>query len=121
MLLFAYGTLRDPRRVATVTGLPGCCRAVAPGTVDGVLYDVGEYPALRPPISADDRVPGVLLEIDDAALARLDDYEGVGEGLYLRERCTVQCADGRAIEAWVYIFNQPTATLRRIAQWPNPG
>lgn len=121
MLLFAYGTLQDPRRVVALVGGSLRCRVVAAATVAGVLYDVrGEYPALRPAERADDIVPGVVLEIDDSALPRLDEYEGVSEGLYVRERCEPRLQDGRSVEAWVYVYNQPTAALRRIPTWP-PG
>jgi len=121
VLLFAYGTLQDPRRVVALLGGSFRCRVVAPATVRGVLYDVrGEYPALRPAELADDVVAGVVLEIDDGALPRLDEYEGVSEGLYVRERCEPRLRDGRSVEAWVYVYNQPTAALRRIAAWP-PG
>jgi gamma-glutamylcyclotransferase (GGCT)/AIG2-like uncharacterized protein YtfP len=120
MLLFAYGTLKDPRQLSVAVGFPVRCEVVGDAKISGVLYDVGEYPALRPGESPDDLVPGVLLDVDDAALDALDTYEGVAEGLYIRERCAVRLDDGRRIEAWVYIYNRPTAGLRRITAWP-PG
>ena len=118
MLLFAYGTLQDPQQVAAIVGAGVRCHVLGRASVCGVLYDAGEYPALRPGEVADDLVPGVVLEIDDGALQRLDDYEGVGEGLYVRERCEAHVEDGRVIAAWVYIYNRPTSALRRIAAWP---
>jgi gamma-glutamylcyclotransferase (GGCT)/AIG2-like uncharacterized protein YtfP len=119
-LLFAYGTLKDPQQLVAVVGFPVRCAVVGAGTVGGILYDVGEYPALRPSESHADLVPGVLLDVDDAALARLDAYEGVPEGLYLRQRGAVRLDDGRRVEAWVYVYNRATDGLRRIAAWP-PG
>jgi gamma-glutamylcyclotransferase (GGCT)/AIG2-like uncharacterized protein YtfP len=122
MLLFAYGTLKDPKQLRAAVGFPVRCDIVGSGTIGGVLYDVGEYPALRPSDSPADLVPGVLLEVDDAALDRLDAYEGVPEGLYLRERRAVRLDDGRRAEAWVYLYNRSTAGMRRIAGWPpEPG
>jgi gamma-glutamylcyclotransferase (GGCT)/AIG2-like uncharacterized protein YtfP len=118
MLLFAYGTLKDPRQVAAAVGRPIHCRVVGSGSVRGILYDVGEYPALRPSDSPDDVVHGVLLEVDDSALGELDAYEGVAEELYVRERCTVQLDDGTTAAAWIYFYNRPTGMLRRIAVWP---
>lgn len=120
MLLFAYGTLKDPKQLGVALGFPVRCEVVGPGSVCGVLYDVGEYPALRSSESPDDLVPGLLLDLDNEALDALDAYEGVPEGLYVRERCAVRLDDGRSSEAWVYIFNRSTAGLRRIAAWP-PG
>ena len=118
MLLFAYGTLKDPRQVAAVVRRPVTCRAIGSGTVCGVLYDVGEYPALRPSDDRGDVVRGVVLEVDDSALADLDTYEGIAEGLFVRERCTVQLDDGTTVAAWIYFHNRSTSHLRRIAVWP---
>src|SRR5262245_22552558 len=100
MLLFAYGTLQDPRQVAAVRRRAVQVRGVGSGTVRGILYDVGDYPALRPSDAPGDVVPGVLLELDDGALAGLDAYEGVAEGLYVRQRAAVHLDDGCTVEAW---------------------
>jgi len=120
MTLFAYGTLQDPAKVLTVVGTGLQVQVLGGGRVHGILYDLGDYPGLRPSAKTADTVPGMVLEIDDAALARLDAYEGVPDGLYVRERCTVQMDDGRATAAWVYVYNRPTHGLRRIAAWPPP-
>ena len=109
----------DPTRLAAVVGAATLCRVVGAGRVRGVLYDAGDYPALRPSRSAADSVPGLLLELDgDAVLARLDAYEGVASGLYVRRRCVVHLDDGRRANAWTYVYNRSTASLRRIAAWP---
>src|SRR5262245_25770068 len=106
MYLFAYGTLKDPALLTAIVG-PVRCRVIGAGAVGGMLYDMGSYPALRPGESSDDTVPGVLIELDDeSALGRLDAYEDVGSGLYVRERCEVRLADGRCETAWVYIYNR---------------
>lgn len=118
MRLFAYGTLQDAGQVAAVVGGAVCCRVIGGGKVRGVLYDLGEYPGLRPSESPDDFVPGVVLELDDAALARLDAYEGVADGLYVRELQQVRLDDGQHAAAWVYVYNRSTAGRRRIAAWP---
>ena len=117
-LLFAYGTLMDPQRLAAVIGPGWRACIVGRGRVGGMLYDLGEYPALRPSDAATNTVPGVLLELDEGALAPLDTYEGVAEGLYARERHAVRLDDGRIVEAWVYAFSGSTDGLRRIASWP---
>jgi gamma-glutamylcyclotransferase (GGCT)/AIG2-like uncharacterized protein YtfP len=118
VLLFAYGTLQHPARRAAVIGDATPCGIVATGSVRGVLYDAGEYPVLRPSDAATDRVPGLLLDVDDAALARLDEYEGTASGLYRRERYDVELAGGRVVEAWVYVYAQSVSDLCRIAAWP---
>ncbi len=94
-------------------------RVLGAGTIRGVLYDVGPYPALRRSDSPRDVVPGRLLELDDEGLLiALDRYEGVDAGLYLRERVEVCLAGGEQQSGWVYVYNRSVAGLRRIAQWP---
>ena len=121
--LFAYGTLKDPGRLAAVVGPTTRSRVLGAGRVRGILYDAGDYPALRPSRSLADSVPGLLLELDgDAVLARIDAYEGVDSGLYERRRCVVRLDDGRRASAWTYLYNRSTAALPRIAAWPrHPG
>jgi gamma-glutamylcyclotransferase len=50
---------------------------------------------------------GVLYEVDDTDLARLDKGEGTG---YKRSKVTVRTADGIPVEAWVYIATKPITT-----------
>ena len=113
-LLFAYGTLRDAgMRDQVLRGAPS--REIGRGSVAGVLYDLGEYPGL---VTGDERVPGVVIELaDDASLARLDEYEDVGSGLYVRRRATVRLDDGRDVETWVYLYNRAVDGRRRITSW----
>ena len=113
-LLFAYGTLRDARQRALV--LNGVAsRELGRGSVAGALYDLGSYPGLLP---GTDRVPGSVIELaDEAALARLDDFEGVDGGLYVRQRTTVHLDGGGAVEAWIYVYNRPVIGRRRIRAW----
>jgi len=118
VLLFAYGTLQNPARRAAVIGPTAPCRVVADASIRGELYDAGDYPVLRRSDSAADRVPGILLELDDAALESLDDYEGIASGLYNRERCAVEVASGGTVDAWVYVYARSVTGLRRIAAWP---
>ena len=93
-------------------------RVVGRGTVRGTLYHLGEYPGLVES-DGDARVPGVILELDDdAALARLDRYEGVDEGLYVRRLVAVARDDGAVDEAWIYFYARPVAGRQRIAAWP---
>lgn len=83
-LVFVYGTLKrggsNHGRLAGQTFL-GVARVGHGAT----LYSLGEYPGLV--YSPEDRVgvTGELWTVDDAALADLDELEGVAEGLYVRE------------------------------------
>lgn len=113
-LLFAYGTLRDARQRALVLG-GVASRPLGNGTVAGALYDLGSYPGLLP---GDDRVPGTVIALGDAAaLARLDEFEGVESGLYVRERTTVHLDAGGTVEAWIYRYNRPVLGRPRIRAW----
>jgi len=114
-LLFAYGTLQEARQRDTV--LRGAStREIGRGSVAGTLYDLGEYPGLVAEGAA--RVPGLLIELaDEAALALLDAYEGVDEGLYARIRTPVRLDTGDEVEAWVYVYLRPVDGRPRIASW----
>ena len=118
-VLFVYGTLLRRGRMNAV--LAGCSewRYAGRATVAGELYDTGSYPALRCRPGSRARVPGMLIEIDRAspALARLDDYEGVPDGLYIRRRRRVLTGDGRSRIVWLYEYARAVDRLRRIDRW----
>ncbi|AHM05066.1 Tellurite resistance protein TrgB / ADP-ribose pyrophosphatase [Roseibacterium elongatum DSM 19469] len=89
--IFLFGTLRDARLFETVTGRPlaGGRPAVLPDERAAVAAD-GDWPVLVPGAGAD----GLLVEVDDTALARLDFYEGIFG--YERVDTSVETADGPA-------------------------
>jgi len=105
--------------------LAGCCgwRFAGGATIAGELYDAGDYPALVPNRRSTPRVRGRIVEVDDAAaaLTRLDDYEGVREGLYGRRRRRVEVEDGSRRVAWVYEYARPVDGMPRIRVWPTPA
>ena len=84
-LLFVYGTLKRGCSNHRHLAGPECSstpRARRPGYC---LYDLGGYPAI---VAKPDDTAGVVGEVwsvDDEALRRLDQFEGVHEGLYRRE------------------------------------
>lgn len=97
---------------------PAAGDVVGPGTVPGALYDLGEYPGLVDTADGG-RVPGLVVALPDAAaLARLDAYEGVDDGLYTRREMLVALVDGGACPAWVYVYARSVASRRRLARWP---
>lgn len=84
-LVFVYGTLKrgqDHHDFLAGQSFRGEARTV-PGYR---LVDLGEYPGLLPYPSDQDGVTGEVWWVDDATLARLDELEGLNEGLYRRER-----------------------------------
>jgi gamma-glutamylcyclotransferase (GGCT)/AIG2-like uncharacterized protein YtfP len=89
--LFAYGTLWDGAPAL----LDGCER-VGTGTVQGTLYDLGDYPALV--LSGEDSVPGAIWRCPTGRLPDLDRYEAVVDGLF--RRAGVQVGE---YACWVYL------------------
>ena len=75
------------------------------GTIDGVLVDLGAYPALVP---GDGIVKGVILQMKLEALKITDRIEGYHPDrhrcLYVREEVFVRCEDGQEAVAWTYLF-----------------
>jgi gamma-glutamylcyclotransferase (GGCT)/AIG2-like uncharacterized protein YtfP len=110
--LFAYGTLQPglaPKSMAQATAK---LRAVGPGFVRGVLYDLGRYPGAIAGAGAAGRISGTVMELPDDAdvLRALDDYEGFDPqspetSEFVRERQEVELASGGTLECWFYRYN----------------
>ena len=99
-LLFVYGTLQRGR---VNHGQLAGQRFVGPAwTVPGFrLHDLGGYPGLVPYPAAETGVSGEVWAVDATALARLDAFEGVGEGLYRRGPVALQAPyAGEEVEAY---------------------
>ncbi len=86
--LFVYGTLKrggsNHHHLAAQT-FHGTART-APGFT---LFSLGAYPGLVAAPTDAYGVTGELWSIDDACLSRLDELEGLTEGLYLRAPITL--------------------------------
>lgn len=112
-LLFVYGTLKK-----------GCKnhRHLAGQRFDGEaataagyrLHDLGEYPGMVFDPGTPGHVRGELWSVDDDALARLDAFEGVGEGLYRRAPVGL-AAPHDGTTAWTYLY------LRDVSRAPAIG
>lgn len=115
--LFVYGTLRSGGEAAWL--LRGC-RFVGPGAVAGTMYDLGDYPALV--LGGDGRVEGEVWRCPADLLPRLDEYEGIAEGLFGRTEVEVA-----GVRCWTYVAGPRLlpglGPERRIARgaWPPPG
>lgn len=120
--IFVYGTLTErihPGRL-TRMGLTFEGEAIAPGR----LYDLGPFPAMRPPEDASDTVQGELFSYDtdreNYVLGKLDYYEGFylkdPEGsLYIRKEITASTTpDDTQVQASVYFYNQDLNGARRV-------
>ena len=100
-LLFVYGTLKrgcsNHRYLANQTFV-GVARTV-PGFC---LYDLGGYPGIAAKEDDRDGVVGEVWSVDAAALAELDRFEGVHEGLYRRAQLRLSAPfDQRTVDAYL--------------------
>jgi gamma-glutamylcyclotransferase (GGCT)/AIG2-like uncharacterized protein YtfP len=84
------------------------------------LYALGGYPGM---VRADDDragVEGEVWEVDDACLARLDELEGLAEGLY--ERVGLDLVPSEAGRAQAYLYLRSVDGRRRLgSRWPESG
>ncbi len=118
--LFVCGTLRSAFAPDQVKPLLERMKLVSGATVRGRLYDLGEYPGAVLAESGG-AIVGELLELpaDETLLQALDHYEGIAanapsNGLFVRTRCHAALPDGRSVEAWIYVYNQPLDAARLI-------
>ncbi|MFP8952020.1 gamma-glutamylcyclotransferase [Natrialbaceae archaeon A-arb3/5] len=111
MYVFVYGTLTDPEQVEAVLETD---QAVFGGTatLEGFHRVDGRYPTLAP----GGRTAGRLLSVDEDELARLDRYEGVERGLYVR--VSVPRASGDET-AEVYVGDPTRLGVDDRHEWPD--
>ena len=108
MDVFAYGTLTEPDRVAEVLD---SYVYVGSATLTGLRPVEGRYPTLAP----GGETAGRLLRTDEAAA--LDEYEGVGDGLYHRVSAPLDAPGGYPDRAAVYVGDPDR--LGADATWPD--
>jgi len=108
MKIFVYGTLlkglsRDRKLSRS--------EFIGAGTVRGVLYDLGAFPALLE--TEDNPIAGELYEVDKRTLWMLDDVESYDsdnptDSLYIRKDIDVLLTkNDEIIKAQTYIYNRP--------------
>lgn len=111
VLAFVYGTLAGPERAAAVLddwGFEGAA------VLSGLHRVDGEYPTLAP----GGRVEGRLLRTDE--VDRLDTYEGVDVGLYVRVGVPLRSAESLGNETVAVYVGDPDR-LSAPAEWPGDG
>ena len=114
-LIAFYGSLMRGLGPLESSGFANRLRFVGPCLVEGELFDLGPYPALRP---GRGRVRAELHEIrDPGLLEELDEFEGTDRAhpersLYNRERVDLIAPPG--VEAWCYIYAGIPAAESRI-------
>lgn len=102
--VFVYGTLRPVLASGEPRLLVEALQEAGPATVQGQLYDLGDYPGL---VAGPGTVHGELLVIATAGeLAALDAYEECGPPapLFRREQTAAQRPDGTSLVVWVYRY-----------------
>ncbi len=116
-LIFVYGSLMSGLAGHGLLEQEGV-EKVGWGTIQGVLVDLGAYPAAYPPafcLECKGTIKGELYRVPENILRLLDRYEGADfhGGLYRRERVVVQARTTNASwedTAWVYFHNEGLAT-----------
>jgi len=125
--LFAYGTLQPGLVPVPMYEVARKLTPIGKGYVRGVLYSVGRYPGAIPDAHSPHQISGTVVELpeDRDILRLLDAYEGIDPDSpktseYVRERQTVELADGRSVECWFYRCNLPVSPSQIIASgvWP---
>jgi gamma-glutamylaminecyclotransferase len=114
-VLFVYGTLKrgckNHHHIADQRFLDQA--RTAPGYA---LYDLGDYPGLVADAGDTQGVTGELWEVDEAALSRLDEFEGVDEGLYRRQRVELRDSVNHA-HAHTYLYARDPGQRRIGSTW----
>lgn len=116
--LFVYGTLLRNVESPMHIVLAKQAEFVGEGRFNGMLYNVGSYPAAVRTDNAENMVYGevYLMREPRKALALLDEYEGCNleTPLFRREKASVLLSYGEEVEAWIYLYNHSTEGLERI-------
>jgi len=101
--LFLYGTLK---RGGVSHHLLAGQRFVGPARTQPAyrLHQLEGFPGMVAAAAGGRAVEGEVWEVDPECLARLDRWEGVGEGLYARAAVALQAPHERAAaEAYLYL------------------
>jgi gamma-glutamylcyclotransferase (GGCT)/AIG2-like uncharacterized protein YtfP len=118
--LFSYGTLSPRPAAPEIEPTVRRFRHVGRGFVHGQLFDLGDDPGAILSRNGS-RIAGQIFELPDdpEALNRLDEYEGLDRSdpkasLFVRKRRYVQLQNGREIFCWIYSYNRPGKSARRL-------
>ncbi|MBW8780332.1 MAG: gamma-glutamylcyclotransferase [Verrucomicrobia bacterium] len=99
--LFVYGTLK--RGCKNHRHLAGQRYVGEARTAPGFrLYSLGDYPGMAADVLDHEGVAGEVWEVSADALARLDDFEGVDQGLYRRAPVPLLAPFSGPVDAYLY-------------------
>ncbi|MCG2614450.1 gamma-glutamylcyclotransferase [Terrimonas sp. NA20] len=111
--LFVYGSLCSHFRSPAYEYIARYFNLSGDATVQGKIFDMGEYPAAVP-VNDGSVIVGELYSIKNErefawAICQLDDYEGVHveahESPQYRREIVQVTSGGSTIPAWIYWFN----------------
>ena len=114
--VFVYGTLRPTLATGEPRLLIETLRDDGPATVEGQLFELGDYPGL---VAGAGTVHGDLLAFDTAEqLTALDAYEECGppSPLFKREQATARRPDGSRVSVWFYRYCRAVAAAKPIPE-----
>ena len=126
--IFVYGTLLSGAGHPKGAQLGREARLIGEATILGCrLYSLGRYPGLVEATGEGAQVHGEVYALNSpaASLEWLDAYEGIVPGnhdqnQYERVERTVRLAEGREMEAWVYLYRKlPNGRLIASGRWVN--
>jgi len=127
-LIFVYGTLMSHTGTPKAVQLAAEADSLGAATIAGTLYRISWYPGLGEGAGT---VHGEVfrLRAPAASLAWLDAYEGIVPGdadrnrnEYERVQRPVMLADGRRLDAWVYLYRADVSGCSPVAdgRWTTP-
>lgn len=111
MYLFVYGTLLRSINHKMGRYLNTNGTFIGKAKVQGLLYDLGNYPGLVKSTNKEDCVFGEIFQFEnDQVLQVLDEYEGIGPlfpipNEYRREKIEASLSDRNTLTCWSYILN----------------
>jgi gamma-glutamylcyclotransferase (GGCT)/AIG2-like uncharacterized protein YtfP len=118
--LFVYGTLKSDASNMLAKQFHSQAQLIGSAVWQGCLYLVTNYPAAVASTNPNDRVTGELWKLadPDSVLQILDEYEECAPSSllpheYERSIESIEM-NGERIQAWIYIYQLSTASLKRI-------
>lgn len=121
--LFIYGTLHPDRAPAEIAAIARLLKLLGRATIQGRLYNLGDYPGvILAPVADIDTIPGELFSLpegsaSEAILSRLDAYEDFrpadsANSLFIRQLTLAKRERGSEIPCWVYTYNRRISESR---------
>ncbi|MGB0839408.1 MAG: gamma-glutamylcyclotransferase family protein [Chitinophagales bacterium] len=114
--LFVYGTLRQGFSNPMARLMQQQCSLIGSGSMDGSLYDVGQYPAACLGGRPGALIKGEIYDLPDnfnPLIKQLDKYEDC-DTTYERLLLEIEGEDGQVYHSWAYIYCLPTQNLKQI-------